>query len=263
MKKNIMYAFLPLIISSAFAQNVEDTVKASAKIENFCKISASDVNFGVLVAPLTAQTANSQMQVLCNNNTPYEISMAYGGVYGSGGEDTGYTIGLFQSVTDVAQYRVNKPNGLLFGYLECGRDSRKGTVSFTTIALARFYGYENYTSSYVKDTNNTCISDGTKAGTYPTGWVGPFNAPRQPIYTSGYNYGMLVGAVNSDNVAYKITLPNDSTKVWNNGSSKYSAIGNGSVETISINAQIVPDKSSSLYPAQDIYLDNVTATIAY
>lgn len=266
MNKNIIYAILPIMISSAFAQNIEKDFKASAKIESFCKIETNNVNFGVLTAPLTTQNASGEMTVLCSNNTPYEIDLSYGGVYGAGGEDTGYTIGLFQSITEVAQYRVYNSTGGLVGYLGCGRGIRMGQVNFSTVALASFYGYSDYNSpgkGYVPDTNNTCVSDGTRDGTYPTGWVGAYNAPRQALYSKGYSYGIMTGFANGDNVAYKITLPNDSTKVWNKGAAKHSSIGTGIVEKININAQVVPASSTSLYPAQDAYQDTVTATIIY
>ena len=66
-------------MTSSFAQsNVKNNFEASANIESFCKIETQDINFGVVALPLTAQSANAQMNVLCSNATAYKVDLEYG-----------------------------------------------------------------------------------------------------------------------------------------------------------------------------------------
>lgn len=102
----ITLAVLMIGINTAFAQNnVNKNFETSAKIESFCQINAANINFGVVSLPLTAQSANSQMNVLCSNNTPYKVDLEYGGNYvgksstGTSGID-GVTVSMAYKRTD-------------------------------------------------------------------------------------------------------------------------------------------------------------------
>lgn len=255
----------------SFAGNETANFEASAKIENFCSIQASDVNFGVVALPLTAQSANAQMKVLCSNNTPYKVDLTYGKYASS--DDANYTI---RSDTKDNWTYVNRffisVDGKEIGYINCGKkglllEGQIGIyVNQTKDAhiLENLLGYQNMLSVHtIPDTNKRCVQnelnqtvvDGFK-GNYYNGNVQSFSG-----YTS--EYGLMIGAVRNDGLAYKFSLPNDSTKAWVKGKNSYTSNGNGNLQSIAMNAQIVPDKSSSNYIAQDFYLDTVTAEISY
>lgn len=248
---------LSLSSSAAFASSTSNNLETTAKIITSCTIAAENVNFGILPSPLTTQAAQSQMHVLCNNNASYKVDLAYGGIYGEGGMPSGYSFKYYGSGN---LYYVVTPTGSNLGYINCSTD---GKIAYSNLAVANFYGSTNV-SMWLTDTKHTCTTNGTLAGTYPTGWTGPYNGVgTQPIPGSAYAYGIMTGSVNKNSVAYSISIPNDSSKVWNMGNNSYNATGTGVLQNISVNAKIVPDKSTSLFPAQDFYLDTVTAVIAF
>lgn len=110
----------------------------------------------------------------------------------------------------------------------------------------------------------TCVSDNTLAGTKPTGWIGAYNASGQQQVGAGpAEFGYMSGVQKANKLAYKVKLPNDSTKTWTKDLNSYNAKGIGAEQTINVNAQIVPDKSTSKYVAADIYLNNIIAEIIY
>lgn len=73
----------------------------------------------------------------------------------------------------------------------------------------------------------------------------------------------MTGIVKKDQVGYAITIPNNSTKIWNKGVNSYTSKGIGVKQVIPLNAKIVTDKSTSKYLAQDSYLDTVTVNLNY
>lgn len=278
MKNNkiVIASILALVGSSAIAQSsAKENFETSAKIENFCSIQANDVNFGVVSLPLTAQSANAQMRVLCTNNTPYKVDLHYGQyVSGEGGSTDGYTIKHHSSDLTSSAYFIFNSSMIGIGLLSCGYGDLFGKVGIHNFAyaymteeestrLTRLYGYP--TSGWYTDTKNLCTSDNTKEGTKPTGWVGAYDALGfQPLGGVGYSeFGSMSGAQKGDKLAYKVTLPNDSSKTWTKGLNSYNSTGIGTEQMITINAQIVPDKSSGTYVAQDVYIDNITAEVTY
>ena len=240
--------------SVAHAQSsISEDFKTSAKIENFCSISAQDVNFGVVALPLTAQTANSSMNVLCTNNTSYKIDLAYSGIYGQGANNGGTTysatINPYGNGSTYNQYDITDSSDKYIGMLICygPGDTFNGLLSLNNLEIANLYGYPK--TGIQADTKNTCSGKVINQTTFT---IGP-----------AYAYGIMTGTTKVDNLAYKITIPSDSTKVWNKGNNSYISIGTSSEQIIDINASIVPDKSSSNYLAQDTYLDTVIAIITY
>lgn len=127
-----------------------------------------------------------------------------------------------------------------------------GNVSFSSVYLKDLYQASGHYS--IKDTYKACNGLDLNKVTLGTKGVSGSVA---------YDYGVMAGMAKGDNLAYKITIPGDITQVWNTGNNSYKANATGEFETIEINAQIVPDKSSSMYMAQDSYTDTVTAIIAY
>lgn len=246
--KKILLSMLVFATASASANELTDNLTTTAKIENFCSISANDLNFGVVNLPLTAQSANSTMNVLCNNNTSYTIDLAYGGIYGSGSINGGknYKLTFMGTGSAGSSYNIEENNKYI-GYISCYDNNN---VGFSSVAIANLYGYS--TKDRQPDPNDAC------SPTYS-------HMPSKVSFTIGqpYDYGVMNGSFKNDKLAYSISLPDDSSKVWNAGNYSYSSKGIGSNQEIAINASLIPDKSSSKYIAQDTYLDTVTATISY
>lgn len=78
-----------------------------------------------------------------------------------------------------------------------------------------------------------------------------------------YDYGVMKGSFKGNTLAYQILLPDDSSKIWNNGVNSLTSQGTGASQEIILNAKIVVDKSFSICLAADTYLDTVVANITY
>lgn len=83
-KKIILAIFASItLLGQAQAQKLTtNTNKATAKLVASCQIAAQSVSFGNIILPLTTQSANSNLSVLCNKGANYSIEMTYGGIYG-------------------------------------------------------------------------------------------------------------------------------------------------------------------------------------
>ena len=262
MKKIIISLFSLSLFGFANASELTSELKSTATMNATCSIATDSINFGVVASPLMAQTASSDMTVKCNNSLPYTINLAYGGIYGTG-STSDYSFKYKSTPNDNGNlYSVITSSGSELGYINCGTS---GHVAFNSSVIATYFGYPaTNTNIWIKDNTHICSTDGTLKGTTPNGWVGAYNATgTQPIGGAGYSYGIMNGVSRGDKLAYSINVPGDSNKVWNTGVNSYKATGNGEIQTIPMNAKIVPDKSGSKYPAPDMYLDTVTAIISY
>lgn len=262
MKKIIISLLSISLLGLANASEQTGELKSTATMNATCSISTASINFGVVATPLMMQTANSDMIVKCSNSSAYTINLAYGGIYGTG-STSDYSFRYRSTVNENGNmYSVITSTGSELGYINCGTS---GHVAFNSSVVANYFGYpSSNTNIWVKDNTHICSTDGTLKGTTPNGWVGAYNATgTQPIGGSGYEYGIMNGVSRGDKLAYSISVPTDSNKVWNTGSNSYKATGNGDIQTIPMNAKIVPDKSGSKYPAPDMYSDTVTAIISY
>lgn len=249
--KIVSSLFFIIGFSTAIAQNnKQQTFETNAHIEKFCKIETNDVNFGLISLPLTAQSANSQINILCSNQTQYSINLAYGGVYGSGsGSNTGRYFKINRvyypsgSSIDRIDYEMFNTENKKVAEFQCHNGALKGitlTAGYTMASLPKCIGYKI------------------------EGWTGDLKSGvTDYLGGNAYSYGVMKGILKGDDLAYSISIPNDNSKVWNNGNYAYNATGTGNNQPISINAKIVPNNSSSKYIAADSYLDTVTATISY
>lgn len=257
---------ITLISSSAFAQNTNKDFKTTAKIEKFCKIEAEDINFGVVSLPLSSQGTSSYMQVLCSKSTAYSINLSYGGDYGKGGENyavftTKQTYSSAVNGIRSSEYKLYKNGVPVSGTSTVDDficDGRGGSLGLyiTSKPAATLFGLS---TGWQRDTKGICATDskGNASGYVNTSYITSLGG------LPSYAYGVMNGAMKGDKLAYKITVPGDASKVWNQGQNTYANVGNGELQQFEMNAQIVPDKSSSKYVAQDSYLDTVVATLTY
>lgn len=140
-----------------------------------------------------------------------------------------------------------------------------------TIALAYggVYGKGETTGSPLvgslnNGANNTCIyniNGSNQSFQIPVSQS--LNCPSSYGSTEPYGYGMMMGVMSGDSIAYSIQVPNSLGEIWNTGEGSYSANGTGSVQSIPVVLTLVPAQSSGNYPSPDTYMDTVTATISY
>lgn len=253
-KKVNYLAFLTttFLSSTSFAGDINANLNTTAQIESFCQINAADINFGVVNLPLTAQTANSQMNVMCSNATAYKVDLSYGGIYGSGGGNDGvnYTF-VKNSGFPGVQIWYAYADGKHIGRFNC-YSNQEIYLHTDATAIANKLGLEVSKTYY--DNGKYGLCSGTSVH---------YGLASKLSQVSAYNYGIMKGTMKGDKLAYAITIPNDSTKVWNKGINSYSLIGTGINQVIEMNAKIIVDQSSSKYIAADTYLDTITANVSY
>ena len=266
MKKIIISTMFSLsFMNLANAGEKIGELKSSATIEATCLISTNQIGFGSISLPLLAQSAQSEMNVKCSNASAYTIDLAYGGIYGSGKADSGYTIKYTASDANKNQYNVSNSSGIVIGHISCGfSGTYANTVYFTNAEIANLYNSTVFNKWAKNSEINACENNGSQSGSYPKGWFGKFNnSGTQSIGGSSYDYGIMNGISKGDKLAYVIQIPGDVNKVWNSGLNSFKSTGTGDNQIIPLIAKIVPDKSGSKFPAPDMYLDTVTAVISY
>lgn len=219
----------------AQTHSITASPKATATLSATCTISVQNVNFGMIVLPVGAQSASSNMNVQCSKSAPYTIVLAYGGIYGQGGTPNGnYWVheGCPQAcVANWNWYYQFNPSGQIVAQQQFQNVLTGGTLDLSKI---------NIPGATWNSTTQTFQVKGT-----------------------AYGYGKMVGAAKGDSIAYFIQLPNNPSAIWNSGNSNYQSTGAGSSQTIPVLATLVPGQTTNNYPTADTYLDTVTATISY
>lgn len=187
----------------------------------------------------------AEMNVLCSNATNYQIDLSYGGKYGDEaqpGDGKSYTYKAVGTGTyngyPYTNYKFYVNNAALTSKLrDIGCRSGANTeINFVTLKAAQLFGY-NSTGYAANNSSNPLCSGMVINDT-------SFNSLNGKL---AYDYGIMKGSFKGDNLAYKISLPNDSSKVWNKGVNSYLSQGIGENQTIVMNAQIIVDKSSSTF----------------
>lgn len=248
-------AFFTVIISHANEHNVNKSFNSTAKIENICNLEVQDINFGVISLPLTTQSANSEMNILCTNNTAYEIKIKYNNKSGDvpGLKITRAGDGVPQG--NGPEYNVYIDEKKV-GIMACGwsyKNYYKGKVIFSSKAVADLFGSTVYGSAsqgkWHTDTYGACTLE-----TIP--------GPNYKSLVNAISNGAMLGLNKGDKLAYQILLPG-TNDTWGTGNDTFKSIGTGSQVSITLNARIMPENSSSLYVAQDTYIENVVTEIIF
>lgn len=233
MKKFLLFSLINLCFANAcYANNATAVFDATAKLNNSCTFSSSNLNFGTLMGPLSAQGTTGQMTLLCSKGADYKIDIAYGGIYGQGKPGDG------------SYWEYTGNNNSTYYYKRTGYNPATNKfVQLETRALTGA-GYGYMSSAAASALGCTIAADRCNMG------------------TTAYDYGVMKGVSMGDSVGYSIYVPGDNSKVWNSGKNSYSSTGTGEQESISFQAKIVPQVSKS-YPAADTYMDTITATLSY
>lgn len=269
MKSIIITILITIFIGQAVAANTTGSNKATATLSATCTISSNSVNFGMLILPLTTQSATSNMTVMCNKGAPYTIDLAYGGIYGQGSPASGYTFQFFGQVSARTQYQVRNASNQAIGLLDCYTNFYGGGAAVElqgvgTMSIMQSLFGSSFVQNGTQYSNTGACKDASTANPSPTSWVGAYNAGgTQSIGSPAYSYGMITGIGKGNQLAYSIEVPGQPTKVWNMGVNSYTGTGIGTNQSISVKATLIPSKSSSSYPAPDIYQDTVTTNINF
>lgn len=248
-KKKMLASILAMIGTSSIAQNnATGAFEASASIESFCQINAQDINFGVVNLPLTAQSANGQVNVLCSNNTSYIIDMNYGSenaVINPFNEPYYISVNVEKNYVD---YQIKlQSTGVSWAGIFC---YNTGGVKIGTKMKPYF---PSYTIGIVNNDTEGLCSKGTLNE----------DVLNTKLGISSESFGLMSGALKGDKLAYKIMMPEDSTKTWRKGENSFKSIGSGVEQKFVFSAKIIPEDSSSAYVGQDTYIDTITTTISY
>lgn len=233
----------------AYENKSLDNFDTTANIESFCKIQANNINFGVLNLPLTSQNTTSNMKILCSNNLPYTIDILFSKSSSGGTSTDEYFIKEPTRVGYANNYQITK-NGKSFGGFEC-HDNGNFKLGINLLPFFNTNDIQYKTSTWYNDIYGICNKNELVRNVL----LDKLNALSTERFMLGLN--------KKDNISYQIQLPYDSTKEWGKGVNSFSSIGNGTEQHLSFDIQIKPEKSSSLYVAEDFYQDSVIAEISY
>lgn len=252
-KNKIVFLLASFLFFNGQLANAEtkSDLKVTAKVEKTCLVSANDVNFGILNSPLTEQSANSEMKVLCSKDTLYTIDLKYGVSSTGSGSTNNVVVGLY------ATYDTSK-SGYITNYYTINGKFEGGALYCRTDGGLWFSANQHIVDSNLRDlkTNESKVCN-------PDGTINLKNT--ENLFNNNVNtdYGEMVGVTSKDLMAYKFTLPNDSTQIWKLNFNSFASVGTGTMQTITMNAKILPENSSSKYLAQDTYIDSVIAEFSY
>lgn len=105
--KIIILASIFFLPNYVLAQYNHKNFNTKAFIEQNCKISMSDINFGTLAAPLTIKNSHNHMNILCSNGLPYTVDLYYGKNTLQINEPLGHMTGIDKQ--DVLYYKITIP----------------------------------------------------------------------------------------------------------------------------------------------------------
>lgn len=127
----IIASYLINFAIPAFSSSTVANPKATATLAASCTINASNVNFGQvnLQAAQSGVTATSTMNVYCTKGSSYTISLAYGGIYGTGVASDYYTY-QGQASGHYNYYIFNEytPSGAYVGQIDTYYNPPQGTT---------------------------------------------------------------------------------------------------------------------------------------
>ena len=243
---------LSIVFPSLSQAQTSSQIDVSANVDPGCFLSAENINFGVLNTPITNQSAQGNMKVHCSKDAILNIDIQYGGKYG------GVGAGAYTGVTklnyhgndvfsqDVKIYLNNEPISNNSYDFNC-RTNFPGKIHIYSEAAKIMYG--SNTMFWQNDPNNLCDS-GSMNMTTLNNW-------------GAFDYAMLSGAANGEEIRYNLEMPNDSSKVWSKGLNTYNIVATGVEENILMKANIKSINNPTYRMTPDSYSDTLTAIITY
>lgn len=248
MKKNLISALIISILPlSSFAQFNKD-IEVKAVIKAGCYLSADNVNFGVVMMPIRDQKAQSEMNIICSNNTPYTIAPTYGNknvISGTVSTRAGNTSNSFFLLVDGKRVS-NAPSYDIICY-----SNEKNRFAFGSDIVAKAYGY----------TAGNWIDATSRVNKVCNNWY-PNSATFSSLSFGDNPGGKMIGAKGTDAIVYILEDPRDTSKIWSTAN-VYKATGNGQEQKVVFNGKIQKADNKTYHLTNDIYSDSVTLSIVY
>lgn len=249
-KKILTLAILGSLSTGSFAQDPRNSdIKVTAKIDPGCFIEAENINFGVLMMPLTDNRAQSNITVKCSKDTQMSLSILYGNVSNSSGTNSRYTINQVSSVLSkiyLDGQPISKSNDDIYcaSWMGSGSSVGHGGVAFSNEALPLF---ENAKSGWQNDLWGICSPNGVN---------------NSYVIKSQIEIGALKGLVNNEVIKYSLELPNQSSTIWDSNN-KYYVKASGEQQTIPMKANIKKTENPTHRLSPDNYQDTLTVVLNY
>lgn len=241
--KKLLLALVPMLSLNSYAQtpSAHSDIKVSATITAGCTLTADNINFGVLAAPLTTVSASSSMVVKCSSGAPISIDIVHGNTNGS---------------ANVSSYLVASGSG-----------GSTHAIVKDSVKVAEISCFNNGTmrfNSYVAGSLGDIVSPGyvITSDTYKLCSYGTLNTATVNQYGTPQN-GSLNGVFAGEKIIYNMLLPNDNSKFWINGINSYSTTGTGADLVIPLKAQIKSSSNPTYRMTPDTYQDTVTVKLNY
>ena len=250
MKKNILaLAVLSSLSTGAFAQDPRNNdIKVTADIHAGCDLTADNINFGVLMMPLSDSTAQANMNVKCSKGANLQLAIAYNsqGQVSSGGN---YTVQYANSDSYYEQVKVYKDgNGISKSSADITCQSSEPnkvyiyTTEFQTLLNA------SSTMRWIQDEWGIC--SGSRA-----------NYDNIITAIGGISRGALSGLSSSETINYFLTVPNTNS-AWG-GNTQYELLATGIEQTIPMKANIKRSDNATHRLTPDTYQSTLTVVLTY
>ena len=258
MKKNILtLAILGSLSTGAFAQDPRNSdIKVTADIHAGCDLTADNINFGVLMMPLTNSTAQANMNVKCSKGANLEIAINYS-ENASSSSNSNYKLehrtNYGADGESVHIYDAN--DNAYLGGIYCHRNpTGQGWAGInggeTKGGFLNSIGLPNtITQTWTPDTFGVCIetSEGFKVKT--------------DIFTGG-SIGALTGLTSGEQIKYSLSLPGNDSQIWSS-SSKHTVLATGVEQTIPMKANIKRADNGDHRYTPDTYQSTLTVVLNY
>lgn len=252
MKKKLILMILTGLSSSAFAQSAtpqsNSNLEVKAVVDAGCFLTADNINFGILMMPLTNQVATSNIQVKCSKGVNLKFNMQYGANdSGSGGYSVVRQEGNSSSTVETA--RLYK-DGVGFSNnsidIQCRGDKKGYVYLYHSVAMTSLFG----TNGSVIDKWNLCVTNGVRVN-------------RTTIANMGSTgYGILSGLSSGESIKYFMETPTSSSTVWNLSNS-YQILSTGEYQTIQMKANIKSENNVTHRMTPDTYQSSLIVVLTY
>lgn len=250
MRKSIVaLAILSSVSTMSLAQvSSNSNIELSANVDAGCFLEADNINFGVLMMPLTDSSSQSNVKVLCSKGSSLKIQISYDNKISGSSSTYSYT-----KLSDI-EYMINK-NGTSIGGIRCYYDSSltfidsNRNLTFVSNEVADIFGLQyNVRVAYITD--NIC--SGTQIN------VQNFNKKTGNMFAKS---GVLQGVSSVEQIKYTIKNPSNNN-VWTM-SNDYSILGSGIQQTIPLVADIKRAENATHRLTPDTYQSTLTVILNY
>lgn len=260
MRKNILaLAILGSLSASAFAQDPRNSdIKVTADIHAGCDLTAENINFGVLMMPLTNSTAQANMNVKCSKGANLEIAINYSENASSSSSNLSnyrleYSTGSGADGDAVKIYDAN--DNTILGALNCHRNP-------TGAGWSGIAGVELKSGFFNSIGLPSTITGNWQPDTYGVCSETPEGLKLNTAVLLGTSIGALTGLTSGEQIKYSLSLPGNDSQIWSS-SSKHTVSATGVEQTIPMKANIKRADNPTYRMTPDTYQSILTVVLTY